>query len=496
MSESRVTSGNAATSPLRSRIFRLTLLYVGLFGAAVILLACIVYWSTTEAVTRQTDATIDAEIRGLAEQFSERGLSGLLDSIRRRSSTEDASRGLYLLTDANLRPLAGNLSRWPDEQPDEAGRVTFPLELPEAAGGESYGRARLFELGDRFHLLVGHDLRERSRIAGLITGTVAWGIAGILVLSLIGGLLMSRALLRQIETINATSREIMAGDLTRRIPVSGRDDEFDRLAGNLNAMLDRIERLLESVKQVSDNIAHDLRGPLARLRSRLEVTLMESPQGGERDGSSDHGYRDAIEETIAEADSLLKTFNALLSIARIESGAPSETFEPVDLAALATDVAELFEPLAEERALRLDLLLPEPADALLIEGDRNLLFQALANLLDNAIKFSPPPSPTPEVGPRPLRIELRLRRRQSLAFLSVCDQGPGIPLDQRTKVQERFYRLESSRSTPGSGLGLSLVAAVAALHGGRLTLDDGLAASASGRPGLCASLEIPMETIS
>lgn len=470
-----------ATSPLRSRIFRLAMVYVGLFGAAVTLLVGIIYWSTTESVTRQIDATIDAEIRGLAEQFTQRGLTGLVGAIQRRSRTADASRGLYLLADARFQPIAGNLSRWPDEKPDAGGWVTFPLEFPETEGGGlNFGRARLFELGDRLHLLVGHDVRERARIAGFIGETLAWGLAGILALSLVGGLLMSRSLLRQIETVNAASREIMAGDLSRRIPVSGRDDEFDRLAGNLNAMLDRIERLLDSIKQVTDNIAHDLRGPLARLRSRLELTLME-----ER-GTPD--YRGTIEETIAEADSLLKTFNALLSIARVESGAPSESFVALDLSALVTDVGELFEPLAEEHELSLTLAVESDAR---IQGDRNLLFQALANLLDNAVKYSPPG------GRIDLTLEIRGAAGQGdRAVIEVCDQGPGIPAESRERVLERFYRLESSRSTPGSGLGLSLVAAVAALHGGRLELDapgleSGRQPASGAEPGLRARLSLP-----
>ena len=471
VSPARADTGRR-TSPLRSRVFRLTLVHVGLFAVAVLLLVGFIYWSTTDSVTRQIDATIDAEIRGLAEQFGQRGLSGLVASIQRRSAVAGSSRGLYLLADARYQPIAGNLSRWPDERPDAEGWITFPLEFPETEGGGlNFGRARLFDLGDRLHLLVGHDVRERTRIAALIGETLAWGIAGILALSLVGGLLMSRSLLRQIETVNAASREIMAGDLSRRIPVSGRDDEFDRLAGNLNAMLDRIERLLDSVKQVTDNIAHDLRGPLARLRSRLELTLMEGAEAAD--------YRDAIRETIEEADSLLRTFNALLSIARIESGAPSESFAAVGLGALVTDVGELFDPLAEERGLTLAVA---SEGELSVRGDRNLLFQALANLLDNAVKFSPPGG----------RLALELRRRGGEALVRVCDQGPGIPPEARERVRERFYRLESSRSTPGSGLGLSLVAAVAELHGGRLLLEDG-PDPADGRGGLCALLVLPLK---
>jgi len=453
------------TRLLRSRIFRLTLIYLCLFSAVVLGLVGFIYWSATASVTRQIDKTIDAEIRGLAEQYRERGTVGLIQVIQQRVGAAGATPGLYLLTDRNLAPLAGNLSRWPDVAPDPDGWVTFPLEFPESEGGGlNFGRGRVFELSGGLYLLVGHDVRERTRIAAMIRETLAWGLLAIIGLSLVGGLLMSRSLLRRIDRVNATSRDIMAGDLSQRVPVTGRGDEFDQLAGNLNAMLDRIERLLAGMKQVSDNIAHDLRSPLTRLRSRLEVTLMER--------HDEAAYREAIERTIAEADGLLKTFNALLSIAQAESGAPRQGFAPVDLAAVVRDVAELYEPLAEERGLTLGLGEIAP---LTIVGDRHLLFQGLVNLLDNAIKFSPAGG----------QIALSLTRSGDRACLAVADGGAGIPEAARAQVRDRFVRLESSRSTPGSGLGLSLVAAVARLHDGVLRLEDNA-------PGLRAALLLPL----
>jgi signal transduction histidine kinase len=449
---------------LRSTVFRLALIYLCLLSAAVLALFAIVYWSTGNFTTRQIDATIEAEIRGLAEQYDQRGASGLVRALERRTTGAGAGRGLYLLTDSRARPLAGNLSRWPDEAPDPDGWITFPLEFPEAEGGGiNFGRARLFNLRGGLHLLVGHDIRERTRIAALIGESLTWVVAVILGLTLLGGLLMSRSVLRRVDAINRTSKEIMSGDLSRRIPVSRRGDEFDQLAENLNAMLDQIERLLAAMKEVSDNIAHDLRSPLARLRSRLEVTLMEDPD--------DAAYRETIGRTIEEADGLLKTFNGLLSIAQAEAGAARAGFAPVDLATLVADVAELYEPLAEDLGLALAV---EVDEAGTIRGDRNLLFQALANLVDNALKYSPPES----------RVTLRLARQADRVALSVSDHGPGIPAEARARVKERFVRLESSRSTPGSGLGLSLVAAVAELHGGTLELTDN-------GPGLIARLVLP-----
>ena len=450
---------------LRSSIFRLALVYLVFFSLAAAVLAGAVFWITANVVSRQIDTTIDAEIRGLAEQFSQRGTPGLIAAIQRRAAAAERTRGLYLVTDAAGRRLAGNLSRWPDEPADEAGWLTFRLEFPEAEnGGVNFGRARTFELPGGFRLLVGHDVRERDRVADLIREILAWSLIAILGISLLGGLLMSRALLGRIETINRTSRDIMAGNLTHRVPLSRRDDEFDQLAGNLNAMLDQIERLLEGMRQVSDNIAHDLRSPLARLRGGLELALMEDPKS--------EGYRDAIAKAIGEADSILKTFAALLSIAQAEAGTPRERFTVVGLKALVEDVVELYAPLTEDLGMELAV---GPLEDIRRTGDRDMLFQALVNLLDNAIKFSG------EGG----RIDIGVARRGETAVLSVGDRGPGIPEDKREEVLRRFVRLERSRSTAGSGLGLSLVQAVARLHDGKLILSDHT-------PGLCAALELPL----
>jgi signal transduction histidine kinase len=450
----------------RSTTFRLALIYLCLFSAALCVLLGIMYWTTVGSISRQIDATIDAEITGLAEQYRQGGIFGLVGAIERRSTAPIETRGLYLLAGQDYQRLAGNLSRWPDAQPDQEGWITFPLQFPEESGiGPNYGRARVFNLDGNLHLLVGHDIRERVHIATRVLISLAWGLGVTLVLSLAGGILTSRGVLRRIDGINATSREIMAGDLSRRIPLSGKRDEFDQLAGNLNAVLDRNERLLVSMKQVTDNIAHDLRSPLGRLRSRLEDLLKSSPSEARR--------RDVIERSIAEADELLKTFNALLSIAQAESGAPRRHFEPIDLAALVWDVAELYEPVAEEKGLALEV---EVDAAATIPGSRHLLFQALTNLVDNALKYA--------AGGR--RLTLALRAGDGRVAVEVGDDGPGIPIVARDKVIERFYRLDSSRTTPGSGLGLSLVAAVARLHGGTLELDDN-------KPGLLARLVFPVE---
>jgi signal transduction histidine kinase len=301
-------------------------------------------------------------------------------------------------------------------------------------------------------------------VRGLIIETLAWGLAITLVLGLVGGVVLSRGMVRRLETINVTSREIMSGDLTRRIPVRGTDDEFDDLVINLNAMLDRISDLMDDVRRVSDSIAHDLKTPLTRLRNDLETLKADT-----RDAE---GTREMAEHALEEADRLLQTFNALLRIARIESGHRRAGFTTVDLADVVRDATDLYEPLAEHRGLTLERRIEASPT---VWGDRDLLFQALANLLDNAIKY------TDSGG----RISITLGIEDGEAQIEIADTGPGIPEAARDKVFRRFYRLEESRTAPGSGLGLSLVGAVVKLHDARIALEDNA-------PGLLTVLRLPL----
>ncbi|WP_432822176.1 sensor histidine kinase [Trichloromonas sp.] len=430
-----------------SSTFRLALLYMALFSTSVLLLLGFIYWSTAGYMVRQTDATIEAEVVGLAERYDSTGLPGLTALISERMAREPGSPVLYLLADRNFKPLLGNLNRWPKGIEPKTGWLSFRLEDENHPTGKDHpARARLFNLRGGFHLLVGRDVHELEKIQQLIVSTLAWGLAITVVLALLGGTMLSRRFLRRIESINDTCREIIYGDLSRRIPVRSADDDFDQLAGNLNNMLDQIEGLMAGVRQVSDNIAHDLRTPLARLRNRLETL---------RKQVTEEGPRELLDQAAAEADGLLATFKALLRISQIESGSRRAGFTEIDLTDLLQDVTELYEPLAEEKGqhIELDLAGGEP-----IRGDRDLLFQAFANLLDNAIKY------TPQNG--------RIQVGRAGVQISVADNGPGIPADARDKVFQRFYRLESCRSTPGNGLGLSLVAAVANLHNARIQLED------------------------
>lgn len=435
---------------LRTTTFRIAILYLALFGLSALALLGFVYWTTAGFMARQTNETIRAEITGLAEQYRRDGLLRLTQIVLERSRNQRQS--LYLLVGPSGTPLAGNLESWPNAEPDASGSLSFYYERPMGDGSEfRVARARAFLLRGGFHLLVGRDVSERRELDRLMRTALVWAMALTIGLGLVGGLFISRDMLRRIEAINRTSRDIMAGDLGRRVPVRGSGDELDRLAENLNAMLDQIEALMTGMRQVTDSIAHDLRSPLTRLRSRLELTLLQPPAAAD--------YRVAIEQTIEEAERLLATFNALLSIAQAEAGANREALADLDLGALARDVAELYAPAAEEEGLELDL---SAAEGLTIRGNRHLLSQALANLLDNAIKY------TPAGG----RVAVTVARSGAAADLVVADTGPGIPAADRDRVLDRFTRLEASRNTPGSGLGLSLVRAVAHYHHATLTLED------------------------
>jgi signal transduction histidine kinase len=427
-----------------------------LFSASALLLLGFIYWSTAGYMARQTDATIEAEITGLAERYRLTSLDGLVRSINERLQRNPQGSFVYLLTDSSFRPIVGNLDRWPHIPAGEDGWLSFQLE--EATLGEEAvhrARARTFVLRGGFHLLVGRDMLELTETRQLIVRTLGWGFGITVLLGIAGGVMMSRSTVRRIEAINQTSREIIQGDLSRRIPSGGSGDDFDQLTDNLNSMLDQIQMLMDGVRHVSDNIAHDLKTPLTRLRNRLEaINVQSNPEPAD------------IEDAISEADSLLSTFNALMRIARIEAGQRTSGFEALSLSRLVGDVVELYEPVAHERRQTLTASIEEGVNTC---GDRDLL--PIANVLDNAITY------TPEGG----RVEIALFANDQLARVVIADSGPGIPESERGRVFERFVRLESSRNAPGNGLGLSLVAAVVRIHKAEIALggEDGLEVSLS-----------------
>ena len=449
----------------RTSTFRLALFYFGLFAVSTLVVLGLIYYHTVVYADQQSDETIDAEITGLSEQYKQRRLDGLITVINERSDPGRGSSMLYLLTDNRQVALAGNLSGWPDATVGPDGWMHFTLEPSEPGARRHVAQATSYFLPGGYQLLVGRDLAERMDFQGRMIEALSWAAALTLALGLGGGLFMSRTVLNRIETINRASGRVMAGELGRRIPVRGTGDEFDRLAQNLNLMLDRIERLMEGMRQVTDNIAHDLRSPLGRMRSRIEMALLA-------DESPDY-YREVLQQTNDEADHLLATFNALLDIAEAEAGSPRAVMSELNLVELVGDLVELYEPSAEEAGL--SLVAQMPAARLELRGNRHLLSRAIANLVENALKYTPQPG----------RIQIALSAADGAARLVVGDSGPGIPRDSRDKVFDRFVRLETSRTTPGNGLGLSLARAVIRLHCGSVTLEDN-------RPGLRVVVTLPL----
>lgn len=447
---------------LSTTTFRVALIYMLLFAASVLLLLAFIYWNAAAFMARQTEETLNAEIKGLTEQITRHGLPGLVQIVKQRSRNPGDS--LYLLTGPTKIKLAGNLNEWPAADSTADGWISFTYERRVLGEGnaveEREARGRVFRVRNRFYLLVARDVHERRRIESSILESLASAMLLMIVLGLGGGIVISRNIMRRLEEVNETSRDIMSGDLSRRVPVSGSDDELDQLATNLNAMLDQIERLMTGMRAVTDNVAHDLRSPLNRIRSRLEVTLMQS--------RSTEELRAALERTMDEVDAVIGTFNALLSIARVESGSRREDLRDVALKTVLDDVVELYEPVAEDKPVTLTV---EAEAVPAVRANRELLSQALANLIDNAIKYT-------QAGGRivaslkavPPASQNGARRVE----LAVSDSGPGIPQADRERALDRFVRLETSRNTPGSGLGLSLVYAVARMHNAKLELRDGL----------------------
>jgi len=462
----------ALTKLFRTTTFRLSLTYLALFSAAAIVAIVYIYWNTTVLLSRQLNQTIDAELKGLAEQYRAGGLDQLVRIVAERSGTPGNS--LYLVADSEGRRLAGNLSAVSPELWNSLGPVEFVYQRPATGGVEKrLAFANVFRLASGYRLIVGRDIEDRRELARMVRSAMLWGLGVMALFGIGGGYWVSRKLLARIDALAETTRTIMDGDLPGRLPVTGSGDELDRLSESLNLMLARIEQLMAGLREVSDNIAHDLKTPLNRLRNRVEQALRE-PYG-------EAAYREVLERTIEEADGLIKTFNALLSIARIEAGAGGENREKLDVSALLRDVAELYEPVAEERGIELRAETDAP---IFVRADRQLLGQAIANLIDNALKYGAPERSSGN-GSRP-EVEVSAHAKGPIAEIVVTDRGPGVPVPDRERVLDRFVRLEASRSEPGSGLGLSLVAAVARLHGGILRLEDN-------EPGLRVVLALPVE---
>lgn len=462
----------------RTTVFRLALRYAGLYVLITLVVLAFVYRVTRLQIYAQIDNGLRAELEGLETLYKAKGIDIVRSTLTLHNLTSKEMDGpegpgprYYLLADSNYHILAGNLPQWPKEiHNHRTARITFlPPVSDDAALDNSPAwkyRVRAFTTTfahGRYHLLVGQSLWHVDQAGDQILAVMLGAAVLTLGMGLGGGILMGRDVLRRIDAVTDTAGEIMSGDLSRRIPLGVRDDEFADLARQLNAMLERIDELMQAMRQVTNNVAHDLRRPLNRLRSGLDLALIQGGDIGD--------YRAAIERAISESDDLIKTFNTLLSIAQAESGVMRENIQEVDLAELCEDVVDLYAVLAEEKNIT---LISQTEPELKVHGNAQLLAQAIGNLLDNAIKY------TPADG----HIEFKVGRESQGVILRLSDSGPGIPADQYAQVLKPFVRLEVSRTEAGNGLGLSLVNAVARLHGLRLVLSDN-------QPGLTVLLHFP-----
>jgi signal transduction histidine kinase len=450
---------------LRSTTFRLALISIGVFGAVMVALLGYVYWSTATFVLSRYDRAIDAERAVFRSVYDGAGRDGLVRALQQHDGSGTAG-DIYLLADKAFVPIAGNLKEWPAGLRGTGGWTEFRAAAPhpKTPDGQSLFRARWEMLSDGSHLLVGQDIGDLDGFADEIGVAFGAAIAFFFTLAGVASVIISRRTVGRIESINMISRAIMDSGLGKRIPLRrGTRDEWDHLAENLNSMLERIESLMGEVKQVGDNVAHDLRTPLTRMRGRLEKASI-----GQRSPSQDQSL---IDGTISDLDDVLRMFSSLTRISQIETASRTAAFRVVNLLEIATEVAELFDAAAEDKGGRVEVAGDK---AVFITGDRDLLFDAFANLVDNAVKH----------GRDGGLVVVAIGLDSGGAVVSVADDGPGIPAVEFQHVFKRFYRLEHSRRTPGNGLGLSLVAAVARLHGAGIALSDNA-------PGLKVELRFP-----
>jgi len=451
---------------LRTSAVRLALRYALFYVALIALALGLLYWSTSRFVDKQLAAGLHSTADALERARADLDHGEFDAMVQAELHAGKASKLHVLIANAKGVPLAGDLVGWPPGLSADNRVHNVQIEddlIPGRSEDEdAYWPVLARRLPDGDRLLVAHGLDQAEALLDFIQGTMIAILAVSLGLALGLGLLQGRALLARIDALIGTTRSIGAGRLNRRIPLSGQDDEFDDLAGQLNAMLDRIQALMTGMRQITDNVAHDLRRPLSRVRNLLDVTLIKARNSSE--------YREAIGQAIDDLDEIIRTFNALIEIAQAEAGSFRGDWGPVDLSALAAEMAELYGAQAEEQDRELDVVI-QPGVA--VTGNRHLLAQAIGNLLDNALKFSPQGTPLRlEVSPAGDRVRITMR-----------DQGTGIPPEEREHVLKRFVRLDTARTAPGSGLGLSLVAAVARLHSADLRLGDA-------DPGLIVSFEI------
>jgi signal transduction histidine kinase len=449
---------------LRSASFRMAGVYAGLFSLSAVVFMLFLWWSTAGLLERQVESAIQTDSQILSEHWLEGGLASLAINIRERLDQDVDEAAFYLLVDPAGNRLAGNVEHWPAS-------ITSTdrwYELPVSRGGtRELAEMRAFGLPGGDRLLIGRDIRGRDMLRRLLGQTLLYALLLVFVLSMLGVIVVRNLFHRMVSNVADTTSRIAAGELNERVKLIGTGDEFDQVAETINDMLDRIARLMDGVRQVSNSIAHDLRTPITRARGLLEDALAAERQPGE--------LRSAIEHAVDNLDDITKVFEALLRISEIEAGSRRAAFATFDLAPLLATLGEFYAALAEEGGSTVEVDAPEHLE---LRGDRALLQQAIANLLDNAIKFSPPNG----------TVRLSASAGASGVVITVADDGPGMPPEDLMRATERFFRGETARSTPGSGLGLALVLAVVQLHGGDLRLEDA-------KPGLVARMLLPVRGV-
>lgn len=445
---------------------RLAIVFVALFASGISLLLTTVYFLTARVLDREVDAVINSEVDSLIDEYTRGGLIQLVATLHRRSDNWVRTGAVYLLTEANGYPIAGNLASWPREVTTYGSWVEFDIDASDSGGAVKHPvRAQTFRLPGGRRLLVGTDILERRRLASRLQTAMLWGVGLSVALATLIGVGYSRRVRRRVAVIADTCRRIMNGDLAERLPVDASHDEFDELAIAVNQMLSRIHQQTEILQTTFDSAAHDLRAPLYRARVRIEETLQHE--------DLNDASRETMEATLAELDRVQRTLGTLLQIAQADGRGREVATEDVDVAALAREMVELYQPEAGAREIALDFI---GSDGAQLRGNRQLLAQAIVNLLENALKYVPAGG----------RVSVEVEKSDRRVMLIVADNGPGIPAEDRERILQPFVRLERDRSQVGSGLGLSLVAAVMRLHNGKVTLSDN-------EPGLRVTCEFPLE---
>ncbi len=437
---------------LRTSAFRLALIYAALFSALSALTLGFIYWSTRDQIESQVDTRLRLETDYLINLYKSGAVEELLEAIQRRNQIDTYERFYSLTRGSPTNTNSEDAALLQAERTHSTKNMGDVVDLAPGSPRRFLPvRVAELKLSDGLALTIGHTVSDEKELVDKTFVLVAGATLLTLLFSLIGGIWIGTAVLRRIDSVNRTASEIISGDMSQRLSVTERDDEFDEIASKLNQMLNKIEDLMGSMQQVTNNVAHDLRSPLTRLRNRLEVTLLE-----ERDPES---YRAVMGEAIGDADTLIQTFNAMLSIARLEAGIDHAQWQESSIGDLLDELCELYQAVAEEEELTFTFDIKNNP---VFYCNRHLIAQAVTNLLDNAIKYTP----------RPGAVNLQLNGSDDAFEISVSDTGPGIALTERERVLERFVRLENERNSPGNGLGLSLVQAVTRIHGGKLVLDE------------------------